>query len=214
MQINPEAQTRHTIHGLYAIADTGILAGKNICNAVEQAIQGGASLVQLRDKSSAISHRKNIALSLKKLCNVYGVHFIINDDVQLAAAINADGIHLGQKDMPITEARSIVGTQAIIGISCYNQLALAQEAQLQGADYVAFGSFFNSTTKPDAVSASIALVQKAVIQLAIPIVAIGGITADNAGPLISAGISAIAAASGVFEQDDIKAAAASYCKHF
>lgn len=217
MQTNPETatkNTRHTIHGLYAIADTEILAGKNLLKAVEQAIQGGASLVQLRDKSEDINNRKTIALALKKLCADHGVCFIINDDVQLAAAINADGVHLGKEDLSITEARKIVGNQAIIGASCYNQLALAEAAQIQGADYIAFGSFFNSPTKPDAVSASLPLVEKARDVIKIPMVAIGGITPDNAGPLIAAGMCAIAVASGIFSQDNIKAVAASYCQLF
>lgn len=214
MQANPEHHPKHTIHGLYAIADTEILAGQNLLGAVEQAIQGGANLVQLRDKSADSLKRKSIALALKKLCNDYGACFIINDDVHLAAAISADGIHVGKEDLSIPEARSIVGTRSIIGASCYNQLSLAREAQEQGADYIAFGSFFDSVTKPDAVSASLALVQEANTVINIPMVAIGGIKPDNVDPLIAAGTSAIAAASGIFGQANIKAAAASYCKHF
>lgn len=214
MQANPEQQTKHIIQGLYAIADTEILTGKKLLEAVKQAIAGGASLVQLRDKSTDTGNRKTIALALNKLCQDNDVCFIINDDAHLAAAIQADGVHVGKDDLSIPEARTIVGAHSIVGASCYNQLSLAQSAQDQGADYVAFGSFFNSVTKPDAVSAPLALIEEAKSVISIPMVAIGGITPDNAGPLVAAGISAIAAASGIFRQTDIKAAATSYCKYF
>jgi len=213
------------IRGLYVIADTSLLLGTDttvadFVHGVAQAIKGGARLVQLRHKftdASTASPLKpsileSIARKLQKLCHDHGVIFIVNDDVQLAATIHADGVHLGQQDMPIQKARKILGDQAIIGISCYNQLSLAQEAQKQGADYVAFGSFFDSPTKPDAVSASLDLAREARDLLSLPIVAIGGITPDNAGPLITTGINAIAVASGVFQQTDIKAAAQTYCR--
>jgi len=213
------------IRGLYVIADTGLLLDPgstitDLIHAVTQAIKGGARLVQLRHKSAdqllspGSSSIESTARKLQKLCRDYDVIFIINDDVQLAMAIGADGVHLGQEDMPIQEAREILGDQAIIGISCYNQLSLAREAQKQGADYVAFGSFFSSPTKPDAVSAPLALAREAVNSLTLPIVAIGGITPDNAEPLIATGIDAIAVASGIFAQTDIKAAAQDYCKLF
>ena len=215
-KIKPGAKPKQgikNIRGLYVIADTGMLLGAdNMIQAVTQAIKGGASLVQLRHKLNKPSDLKSVAPKLQKLCRDHGVIFIINDDVQLAAAIHADGVHLGQQDMPIQAARKILGDQAIIGISCYNQLSLAQAAQKQGANYVAFGSFFNSPTKPDAVSASLTLAREARSLLTLPIVAIGGITPDNAEPLIATGINAIAVASGVFAQPDIKAAAQNYSR--
>ncbi len=211
------------IRGLYVIADTGLLLDSgstvtDLIQAVTQAITGGARLVQLRHKSNDASTDtpgiESIARELQKLCRDYGVIFIINDHVQLAADIQADGVHLGQEDMPINKARKILGDQAIIGVTCHNQLSLALEAQKQGADYVAFGSFFSSPTKPDAVRAPLTLAREARDLLTLPIVAIGGITPDNAEPLIATGISAIAVASGVFAQTDIKAAAQAYCKLF
>ena len=229
-KIKPGAKSKsnQVIRGLYVIADTSMLLGAgstvaDFVHEVTQAIKGGANLVQLRHKSTNASTNspgslhnpsvfKSVALELQKLCRDYGVIFIINDDVKLAAAIHANGVHLGQDDMAINEARKILGDQAIIGISCYNQLPLAQAAQKQGADYVAFGSFFDSPTKPDAVSASLDLARQASDLLAVPIVAIGGITPDNAGPLIATGINAIAVASGVFAQPDIKAAAQNYSR--
>lgn len=220
MQTNPETKTKpkseikNSIHGLYVIADTSILNGSDLVNGVEQATSGGAAIVQLRDKSSSASDRKNLALTLKKICADKNVIFLINDDALLAKNINADGVHIGKEDLSIQETRAVVGAQAIIGVSCYNQLSLAEDAQKQGADYIAFGSFFNSPTKPEAVPASLALVEKANTVINIPMVAIGGITPDNTAPLMRAGISAIAAASGVIGQDNIRKAAANYCKHF
>lgn len=214
MQTNPKYGSQHKIIGLYAIADTEILAGKDIHDCVEQAILGGASLVQLRDKTADATGRKDIAVMLKKLCVKNNTCFIINDDAELARAVNADGVHLGRDDMSIMEAREIVGEQKIIGASCYNQLAIAEAAQHKRADYVAFGSFYQSVTKPEAVSASLELVAEAVNKITLPIVAIGGINPDNAPPLIEAGVSAIAVASGIFGKQDIRAAAAEYCKVF
>jgi len=135
---------------------------------------------------------------------------IINDDVALAATCNADGVHIGQHDTELREARTQLGPQAIIGISCYNRFELAQQAAENGADYVAFGRFYPSKTKPDAVPASLDLLHQAKQELDVPVAAIGGITVDNAAPLLEAGADMLAVVDGLFGQADIRPAAQHY----
>jgi thiamine-phosphate pyrophosphorylase len=149
----------------------------------------------------------NQAQQLLSLCNQFGATFIVNDDVDLAAAVHAHGVHLGGEDVPLPQARQRLGAEAVIGASCYNRLELAVRAQQQGADYVAFGRFFPSRTKPQAVPADIALLRQAKAQLHLPIVAIGGITAQNGAQLIAAGADMLAVVEAVFAQEDIAAAA-------
>jgi thiamine-phosphate pyrophosphorylase len=148
------------------------------------------------------------------VCRQHGVLFIINDDVTLAKETRADGVHLGREDVPLAEARKLLGTRAIIGVSCYNELARAQAAQKQGADYVAFGRFFPSRTKPQAVQANLDLLREAKRKLHIPVVAIGGITPENGASLIAAGADALAVIEGVFGQADVRAAAERYARLF
>jgi len=131
------------------------------------------------------------------------VLFIINDNVQLAKQVSADGVHLGKEDNNISQARKQLGKTAIIGISCYNQIQRAIEAEQQGADYIAFGRFFPSKTKPHATAADPQIIIQAKQKISIPIVAIGGITAENANTVISAGADSIAVINGVFAQKNI-----------
>jgi thiamine-phosphate pyrophosphorylase len=140
--------------------------------------------------------------------------FIINDDVTLAKETQADGVHLGREDAAIAQARKQLGSRAIIGVSCYNELARAEQAAAQGADYVAFGRFFPSRTKPQAVPASLDLLREAKKKLHIPVVAIGGITPENGASLIAAGANALAVIEGVFGQADVRAAAERYASLF
>lgn len=191
------------LRGLYAITDNALLPQDRLVKAVEQAIMGGALVIQYRDKNSAPETRIELASELAELCAAHQTIFIINDDVKLAKKVGADGVHLGKGDMSIKEARKHLGDQALIGISCYNSLAQAHEAQKSGADYVAFGSFYSSPTKPDAVKADLRLLQEARQQLKIPLVAIGGITPDNGATLIDAGADMIAVIHAVFGQADI-----------
>ncbi len=199
------------LRGLYvitpAIDPSRGANSQKLLKDVELALLGGARLVQYRDKSQDKARRLVEAEALLALCNRHRALFIVNDDVELAAAVQAHGVHLGGEDMPPAHARQRLGAQAIIGISCYNRLELAIEAQLHGADYVAFGRFFPSRTKPQAVSASIALLHQAKKQLHLPIVAIGGITAQNGAQLIAAGADMLAVVDAVFAQVDILAAA-------
>lgn len=202
------------IKGLYAIADTALIPPHHLIDAVEQAIQGGARLIQYRDKSKDFNLRYQQALALQATCQRYQVPLIINDDMQLAQQVQAAGVHLGRDDVTIEIARAKLGHTAIIGISCYNQLSLAMAAVDNGASYVAFGRFFPSQTKPEAVHASLELLQQAHRQLTCPIVAIGGITPDNATPLLQAGADSLAVIQGLFAHSNIRLAAYNYASLF
>ena len=205
---------RSRIRGLYAIADSHYLAAHAFVPAVAAALAGGARAIQLRAKQLDRATRMDIARDLVALCAEHNVPFLVNDDVELAAAVSASGVHLGRDDLNIESARRVLGAQALIGVSCYNELQRAQQAAKSGADYVAFGRFFPSRTKPQAVSASVDLLRAARVELALPIVAIGGITPENGGSLIAAGADALAVIEGVFNEPDIRAAAARYARLF
>ena len=192
------------LSGLYAITDS---SQEQLAQEVELALKGGARIIQYRDKSSDSSKRLAQTEKLLELCRRHSAYLIINDDVELASAAGADGVHLGQDDLDITSARMQLGEQAIIGVSCYNRLELAIAAQEAGANYVAFGRFFPSKTKPQAVQAEIELLSEAKKKLQLPIVAIGGITPENGAALIAAGADMLAVIQGVFGQRDIRAAA-------
>ena len=205
---------RPTLHGLYAITDAGLQHPDQLIDAVTRAIDGGASLIQYRDKSSDTRLRTRQASALTALCNTHDVLLIINDDIELATACGAHGVHLGRDDPDPRQARQRLGPAAIIGVSCYNRLELAHHAAQQGADYIAFGSIFPSRTKPEATAAGIDLIRQAKQQLTLPIAAIGGITAANAAPVIEAGADMLAVVRGVFAADDIQQAAAAYTQLF
>jgi thiamine-phosphate pyrophosphorylase len=200
--------------GLYAITDALLIPDDRLTVAVEQAILGGARMIQYRDKSHDTARRLAQATVLNELCQRHAVPLIINDDVALAAQIGAAGVHVGKDDPSFATARARLGGNAIIGVSCYDRLDLALEAARAGADYVAFGAFFPSPTKPTEIRASIALLRNARAALNLPIVAIGGITPDNAPLLLDAGADALAVVSGVFGQPDIQAAARRYTALF
>lgn len=201
------------ISGLYAVtpqyADTAVLLDK-----VRLALEGGACLVQYRDKSNDVALRFEQAAELRALCREFGVALIVNDDLRLASLAEADGVHLGREDGSLREARLILGPGKIVGVSCYNDLQLAVAAQRGGADYVAFGSFFASTTKPGAAFAPFDLLRQARHELSVPLVAIGGITLANAPLLIEAGADALAVISAVFGNPDIRDAAAGFSELF
>lgn len=194
------------ISGLYAvtpdIADTVELLAK-----VEAALAGGARLLQYRNKTASPALRLVQARALLALARERGVPLIINDHLDLAAAVDADGLHLGGADGSLTAARGKLGTGRILGASCYNRLENALQAADTGVSYVAFGSFFPSSVKPGAVPAPLALLREAKQRLALPVVAIGGITPDNAPQLIAAGANAVAVISALFSAPDIRTAA-------
>jgi thiamine-phosphate pyrophosphorylase len=200
--------------GLYAITDANLIPADRLLTTVEQAILGGARLLQYRDKSDSILQRRQQAQALNELCQAHAVPLLINDDAALAAEVGAAGVHLGKDDMDLTTARRLLGAGAIIGISCYNRLELALAAAKAGADYVAFGSFFPSLIKPTEVRANIDLLRQAKALLPLPIVAIGGITPANGKALIDAGADYLAVITGVFGQPDSRAAAQAYARLF
>jgi thiamine-phosphate pyrophosphorylase len=196
--------------GLYAITD-GPRA--DLAAAVESALRGGAAMLQYRDKGGDPARRLAEATALAELCRRDGVPFIVNDDIGLAAAVGAAGVHLGEGDDSIAHARARLGREAIIGVSCYASLERAHAAAAAGASYLAFGAFFPSPTKPAATRAEPGLL-RAAIPLGLPLVAIGGITPDNAPALIAAGADFVAAVSGVFGTADPRAAARRYADLF
>ncbi len=193
---------------LYAITDSLLLPGAKLFSAVEQALLGGCRWVQYRDKSADAPKRLAEAQQLLHLCGQYNAKLIINDDVQLAAQIGAHGVHLGQGDGDPRAARALLGAHAIIGVTCHDSLGLAEQAIADSANYIAFGRFFPSSTKPEARPAPISLLQQARTQFPVTgIAAIGGITADNAAQIISAGANLIAVCHSLFAADNIQAQA-------
>jgi thiamine-phosphate pyrophosphorylase len=193
------------IAGLYAVTpDLGNTT--DLAARVAAALAGGAAAIQYRNKSADAALRRAQSLSLARVQAIRGGLLIVNDDAALAAEVGADGVHVGADDMDIAGAREIVGPDRIVGVSCYNDLALARDAVAAGADYIAFGSFFPSAVKPDARRAEIELLRSA-RTLGVPVVAIGGIDALNAPILIHAGANAVAVITAVFDAPDIEAAA-------
>ncbi len=200
--------------GLYAVTDALLLSDDRLTAAVEQALLGGARLVQYRDKSGDSARRLGQARALNELCQCHQIPLIVNDDVELAIQIGAAGVHIGRDDTALATARARLGEAALIGVSCYDRLDLALDAERAGADYVAFGAFFPSRTKPEEIRAPLSLLREARTALKIPIVAIGGITPDNAPLLLEAGVDSLAVVSAVFAQPDIQAAARRFAALF
>lgn len=192
--------------GLYAITDGPRV---DLFDACERALRGGTAVLQYRDKTSDHARRRSEATALVALAESYGVPLIVNDDVELAAIVTASGVHLGEGDIAVAQARARLGAGAIIGVSCYDSLARAKELAAAGADYLAFGAFFPSPTKPHARRATIDLLAAAT-SFRKPLVAIGGITPDNAPSLIKGGANFVAVISGVFSADDPETAARRY----
>ena len=201
------------INGLYAItpdcADTA-----DLLRQVRLALAGGARVLQYRDKSANASLRLSRALALRELTRQFDAVFIVNDDVQLALQVEAEGVHLGLADDDIGTARAVLGDTKIIGVSCYNRLARARYAEHAGANYLAFGAFFPSAIKPAAAVADVKLLQQARAELTLPLVAIGGINLGNGAALVQAGADALAVISALFNAPDIKAAAQDFSKLF
>lgn len=192
------------IQGLYAITpDT--FNTELLCEKVSSVLQGGATLVQYRNKAANASLRLRQATALLALCRSFNVPLIINDHLDLCAQIDADGLHLGATDCDLGAARRLLGEHKILGASCYNRLDLVVQAEAAGASYAAFGACFSSDTKPDAVNAPFSLFAEAKQKTTIPLVAIGGITLENAIQAIEAGASAIAVVGALFEAEDIAA---------
>jgi thiamine-phosphate pyrophosphorylase len=198
------------LRGLYAITDG---PRTDLLDACAAALAGGAAVLQYRDKTGDNDRRLHEALALQALCARHGVPLIVNDDVGLAVACGAAGVHLGEGDAPIGEARARLGNGSIIGVSCYDSIGRARQFAAAGADYLAFGAFFPSPTKPHARLAAAHLLREAK-PLGLPLVAIGGITHDNAPLLIEAGADAVAVISALFGAPDVRAAARRFADLF
>lgn len=192
--------------GLYVITQTTAKSPDTIINEVAAAIKGGAVVVQYRDKNPVDA--LFIGRELVKICHQANVLLLINDDIELAKQVGADGVHLGREDGAIASARSRLGSDAIIGVSCYNAVEQALVAQAQGATYAAFGRFFPSSSKPLALPADIETLRQAKLALTIPIVAIGGILPNNGAQLLAAGAGLLAVIGGVFDHQPEQSARA------
>lgn len=194
---------------LYAITDPQLLPGERLFDAASQALAAGIKTIQLRDKTTGEAFLALQALQLVALCEQYGARCIINDRVDIAFSCGAHGVHLGQGDGSVADARRLLGDDAIIGVTCHADLDLARRARDEGASYVAFGRFFSSNTKPTALAADIDVLRRAREEIALPIVAIGGIRADNMAPLLAAGAHTLAVCHSLFGEENVSTAAAS-----
>ncbi|WP_414040522.1 thiamine phosphate synthase [Acidithiobacillus sp. M4-SHS-6] len=196
----------HAIAGLYVITDAHWMPEPVFLEKAEAALRGGARILQYRDKGDPRKEavrRRYQASALRELCAQYGALFVVNDDPELARAVQASALHVGAEDAPVAALREVFGPQLCIGVSCYASLDKARQAIRDGADYVAFGAFFASPSKPQAARVDLQVLQKARAELNMPLVAIGGITEDNGGQLIAAGADALAVISGVFAPEQI-----------
>ena len=196
--------------GLYAITPEGKTAAE-ILEFTEAVLKGGACVVQYREKGR--NDKTGLAKKLLELCHAHNVPFLINDNVELAETIGADGVHLGKDDGSISEARQRLGKSAIIGVSCYNSLECAIAAEKEGANYVAFGRFFSSNSKPLAAPAEIGTLTAAKKVLTLPIVAIGGILPENGAILLEAGADLLAVIGGL-DTENAQRSAQHYCHLF
>jgi thiamine-phosphate pyrophosphorylase len=207
MSAVPRAASRPKLAGVYALTpdlpDTAALSART-----DLALAGGASAIQYRNKTASAELKLQQAVALRALCSARGAIFIVNDDVELARAVGADGVHLGRDDASVVAARARLGPAAIVGVSCYDEIERAQSAIAAGGDYVAFGSFYPSLVKPNAVRPSPRLIAESKARWpAISVVAIGGITTANAAPLIAAGADAVAVISALYDAPDVLLAA-------
>jgi thiamine-phosphate pyrophosphorylase len=204
---------RCAVSGLYAVTPD-IVDSAWLVARVRQALAGGARVVQYRSKSPDRTLRLEQASALAAVCRPQRALFIVNDDVEIAHASGADGVHLGRDDAAIATARLRLGRGAVIGASCYGDLTRAQRCVDAGADYLAFGSFFDSAVKPDAARASLAVLREARKRWPLPLAAIGGLTPANAAPVLAAGADALAVISALFHVADTCAAAQAFARLF
>lgn len=203
----------HSLRGLYAITPSG-LADEHLIERVDAALRGGTKVVQYRDKQRDVTQQADIARRLRALCHRHDARLIVNDNLQLALAVDADGLHLGGTDGDLTAARHALGPTKLLGASCYADFELARQAAAAGADYVAFGAVCPSPTKPQAVRAPLALFARCRAELGVPSCAIGGITAANGAAPIAAGADLLAVISDLFEASDIAERAGDFAQLF
>lgn len=192
----------NSFKGLYVITDCEKLSFETMLQRTKLILETGVPVLQYRDKTTDHKLRHDRALVLKELCSKYQTIFLINDDVELAIDIKADGVHIGKDDLYYEDARRLLGDNAIIGISCYNDFEKAKAAQTTGANYVAFGAFFSTQTKNKTTKAEPGLLRKAKQGLSVPVIAIGGITPDNSDELVQAGADMLAVVSSLYDNDN------------
>lgn len=192
---------------LYAVTDRQYIGDLSLAQAVEQSLQGGVTMLQLREKNLAPEEFFAEAKEIQNLCRKFKAPFIINDDAETARRLNADGAHIGQEDMTAQRARQILGEDKILGVSAQT-VAQAKAAEAAGADYLGVGAMFPTSTKPDADAVSPETLRQICAAVQIPVVAIGGITRENVSMLANSGIAGIAVVSAIFAAADIKSAAA------
>jgi thiamine-phosphate pyrophosphorylase len=213
--MNRNSRKRHdyVISGLYGITpdmtDTAALLTRT-----EQALAGGARLIQYRNKTADAVLRRHQADLLAQLCRRNNVPLIVNDDLDLTLEIGADGVHVGEYDIGIATARRRLGAGKIVGASCYNKPELAHAARIQGADYVAFGAFYPTLTKQHTVVATIGMLQQVKKSIVVPVVCIGGINTANALSLIEAGASAIAVSQALYQTKNVRETAENFSRFF
>lgn len=191
---------------LYAVTDRHWLDGESLYSQVEKALKGGATFIQLREKELGEEAFLEEAKEIQALCRQYGVPFVINDNVELAKAIDADGVHVGQSDMEAADVRALLGPDKILGVSAQT-VEQAQKAEAQGADYLGVGAVFPTGSKDDAVEVEHETVKEICRAVSIPAIAIGGITRENTAELAGNGLAGIAVISAIFGQQDIQQAA-------
>lgn len=190
------------LRGLYAITDPHLTPPATLLHQVHSALRGGARIIQYRDKTSPLPLRLQMAQQLREITRNMGALLIINDDLTLCLECDADGVHLGQEDTPVAQARQQLGRNKIIGATCHGSETLANTAINQGANYLAFGRFFPSQTKPDALPADLDQLRPFLQTCPLPTVAIGGITLNNAAPLVDAGFTMLAVINDLFDRND------------
>lgn len=192
--------------GVYGITDPKLTPANSLFEQVEQALRGGMRILQYRNKmiDQSLHTQRHTALGLKEICHQYDCLFFINDNLALARQVRPDGIHLGQQDHKIDAVKQALGRAVLLGVSCHNSLQFAHKAQAEGADYVAFGRFFPSQSKPHAPPAQLNTLIEAKQSLTIPVVAIGGITLENAAEPIDRGADMVALIEGLFGADNIQ----------
>jgi len=204
---------RPPLRGLYAITPSDPLLPR-LSALVSSALAGGVRLIQYRNKFAPAPLKRAQAAELLRICRAADARLIINDDLPLALEIGADGVHLGRDDGDIGAARQALGNERILGVSCYDDVDRATAAAAAGADYIAFGSVFASSTKPEATRASLELLTATKRRLRLPVAAIGGITIDNVAQVIAAGADMVAVITDLFDAMNIQQRAAAYQKLF
>lgn len=198
---------------IYLVTDEKACLGKDFCTCIEEAIKGGVKIVQLREKNISTKDFYEKALKVKEICKNYGALFIINDRLDIAQVIGADGVHLGQSDMPIEKAREILKDKFLIGATARN-VEEAKRAELSGADYIGSGAIFGTNTKDNAKKLEMEELKKIVASVKIPVFAIGGINIDNVGILKNIGLQGVCAVSGILSEKDCKKAVDIMLKNF